>query len=65
MTLLKSTSGIRCASPPTPNFPLQGVFEGYDAILDAACEARNQLIDKPWKVMSIGMRNWAHCDQTQ
>ena len=40
------------------------VFENYDAIVDAACDAWNQLIDKPWKIMSIGMRDWAHGGQT-
>ena len=41
------------------------VFDSYDAIIDAACDAWNQLIDKPWKIMSIGMREWAHSGQTQ
>ena len=27
--------------------------------------AWNQLIDKSWKLMSIGMREWAHSGQTQ
>ena len=36
------------------------VFEGYDEIIDAACEAWNRLIDRPWKIMSIGLRKWAH-----
>ncbi len=36
------------------------VFETYDEILDAACEAWNRLIDQPWRIMSIGLRNWAH-----
>ena len=36
------------------------VFETYDEILDAACEAWNRLIDQPWRIMSIGSRNWAH-----
>ena len=41
------------------------VFDSYDAIIDAACDAWNQLIDKPSKIMSIGMREWAHSGQTQ
>ncbi len=41
------------------------VFDSYDAIIDAACDAWNQLIHKPWKIMSIGMRDWAHSGQTQ
>ena len=36
------------------------VFETYDDIIQAACEAWNRLIDQPWKIMSIGLRDWAH-----
>ena len=24
------------------------------------CQAWNNLIDQPWKIMSLGMRKWAH-----
>ena len=41
------------------------VFETYDAILDAACDAWNRLIDTPWKIMSIGLRHWAHTGHSQ
>jgi len=36
------------------------VFTSYDDILDHCCYAWNQLIDQPWKIMSIGTRDWAH-----
>jgi len=36
------------------------VFEDYDAIIEAGCQAWNKLIDKPETIMSIGMRDWAH-----
>ena len=39
------------------------VFETYDAIVEAACEAWNKLIDQPDTIASIGMRDWAHMDQ--
>ncbi len=39
------------------------VFETYDAIVDAACVAWNNLIDKPETITSIGMRDWAHVGQ--
>ena len=39
------------------------VFETYDAIVEAACEAWNNLIDQPDTIASIGMRDWAHMDQ--
>ena len=41
------------------------VFDSYEDIINAACDAWNKLIDKPWKIMSIGMRKWAHEGQTQ
>jgi transposase len=40
------------------------VFETYHDILDAACEAWNSLINQPWKIMSIGLRQWAHNGQS-
>lgn len=36
------------------------VFKSYEDILDHCCDAWNRLIDMPWKIMSIGMRDWAH-----
>ena len=35
------------------------VFRSYDAIVDHCCHAWNQLVDRPWRVMSIGLRDWA------
>ena len=39
------------------------VFETYDAIIDAACEAWQKLIALPDPITSIGMRDWAHVGQ--
>ncbi len=39
------------------------VFESYDAILEAGCEAWNRLIAQPQTIISIGMRDWAHLGQ--
>jgi transposase len=36
------------------------VFKSYDDILDHCCYAWNQLTDQPWKIMSIGLRQWAY-----
>lgn len=36
------------------------VFTSYDDIVDHCCAAWNKLIDQPWKIMSIGLRDWAH-----
>ena len=39
------------------------VFEDYQAILDAGCNAWNRLIANPQTIMSIGLRDWAHNGQ--
>ena len=36
------------------------VFESYEDIVAHCCDAWNKLIDRPWKIISIGMRRWAH-----
>jgi hypothetical protein len=36
------------------------VFETYDDIIDAACDAWRKLIDRPQTIASIGTRKWAH-----
>ena len=41
------------------------VFETYDAIIEAACQAWQELIAKPETITSIGLRDWAHVGQTQ
>ena len=40
------------------------VFENYDAIVDAACEAWRKLIADPARIASIGMPDWAHVGQS-
>lgn len=41
------------------------VFETFDDIIDAACEAWQKLIAQPDTITSIGMREWAHVGQSQ
>jgi hypothetical protein len=36
------------------------VFASYDDIVDHCCHAWNKLVEQPWKIMSIGQRQWAH-----
>jgi transposase len=36
------------------------VFRSYEDILDHCCAAWNKLTDQPWRIMSIGLRGWAH-----
>jgi transposase len=36
------------------------VVKSYDDIVDHCCHAWNKLTDQPWRIMSIGLRDWAH-----
>jgi hypothetical protein len=36
------------------------VFPSYEAIVDHCCHAWNKLVDQPWHIMSIGLRDWAN-----
>jgi len=36
------------------------VFKSYDDIVDHCCDAWNSLIEQPWRIMSIGLREWAY-----
>ncbi|MFP6734146.1 MAG: IS630 family transposase, partial [Rhodospirillales bacterium] len=36
------------------------IFPSYNDIVDHCCFAWNQLIDQPWRIMLIGLRDWAH-----
>ena len=40
------------------------VFDSYDDIIDAACNAWQKLIAQPATITSIGLRQWAHIGQT-
>jgi hypothetical protein len=40
------------------------VFETYEEIIDAACDAWNRLIAQPHTITSIGSREWASTGQT-
>jgi len=39
------------------------VFETYDTIVEAACEAWRKLLAQPAIITSIGLRDWAHIGQ--
>ena len=36
------------------------IFKSYEDIVALCCQAWNNLIDQPWKIMSLGMPKWAH-----
>ncbi len=35
------------------------VFTSYDNLVDHCCHAWNKLVEQPWTIMSIGLRDWA------
>ncbi len=45
------------------NWLANRVFDTYEEIIDAACEAWRNLIATPETIISIGMRDWAHAGQ--
>lgn len=47
------------------NWLSNSVFDDYDAIIDAACNAWTRLMEQPQTITSIGMRKWAHIGQSK
>ena len=35
------------------------IFDSYEGIVSTCCKAWNALIEEPWRIMSIGLRQWA------
>ena len=48
-------SGSTCATTGSQT----GSFRSYNDILEDCCFAWNRLVDQPWRIMSIGTRQWA------
>lgn len=36
------------------------IFQSYDDIIDHCCFAWNKLVEQPWRIRSLGLRQWAH-----
>jgi len=36
------------------------IFKPCEGILDHYCFAWNNIVDQAWRIMSIGLRDWAH-----
>jgi hypothetical protein len=36
------------------------IFSSYEDIVEQCCQAWNRLVAQPWKIMSIGLRDWAY-----
>ncbi len=43
-----------------PNWLSNTVFNSYDDIVVHCCEAWAKPTDQPWRIMSLGLRQWAH-----
>jgi len=66
-----------CDDPPHAQTPYEtnclfmnpvfahGLFENYDAIIEATCEAWNNLMKLSNIIKSIGIRQWAHIAQSE
>ena len=42
------------------NWLLNRIFRDHEDIVTHCCAAWNRLVDQPWLIMSIGLREWAH-----
>ena len=36
------------------------IFKSFHDIVDHCCDAWNKLTDQPWRIMSLGLRDWAY-----
>ena len=36
------------------------IFKSFDDIVDHCCDAWNKLTAQPWRIMSLGLRDWAY-----
>ncbi len=36
------------------------IFTSYDDIVDLCCDAWNKIAEQPWRIMTIGLRQWAN-----
>jgi chromate transport protein ChrA len=36
------------------------IFKSYDNVVDHCCFAWNRLVEQPWRIMTLGLRSWAH-----
>jgi|ERR1700677_1866670 hypothetical protein len=36
------------------------IFKSFHDTVDHCCDAWNKLINQPWRIMSIGLRDWAY-----
>jgi len=39
---------------------VKSVHTAYNNIVDDFCDAWRKLEDRPWRIISLGLRDWAH-----
>lgn len=42
------------------NWLTHRIFQSYDVNFNHCCFAWNELVEQPWRIMSFGLRQWAH-----
>jgi len=42
------------------NWLCNRIFKSYDDLVDYCCEVWNKPANQPWRIMSIGLCQWAH-----
>lgn len=40
------------------------IFKSFNDIVDHCCYSWNTLVNQPWKIMSLALRDWAVVDQS-
>ena len=69
LTVREVTKGIERLRPKKPEIAaaiearVDGAYEAfasYTDIVDHCCYAWRKLVDQPWRIMSLGLRTWAH-----
>ena len=59
-TIARVEPGGECLAIHARRWLSNRIFKSYEDIVALCCQAWNNLIDQPWKIMSLGMRKWAH-----
>ena len=59
-TIARVEPGGECLAIHRDNWLSNRILKSYEDIVALCCQAWNNLIDQPWKIMSLGMRKWAH-----
>ena len=59
-TIARVEPGGECLAIHARQLVVEPDLQSYEDIVALCCQAWNNLIDQPWKIMSLGMRKWAH-----